>query len=149
MMSKESPPQAEAARMNFGGCFHISKGEAISCILLIPPPAVLKFLREKGKRQISLKTSLSDNQVYPDFCLKASNDMLIFSNFRQNVIYRSVLEHVDEKTGQLYLFEIKKIRNELLNSIDKIKEAVFKMNPTCLGQVHPELPCRIVFEEDG
>jgi putative sugar O-methyltransferase len=66
---------------------------------------------------------------YPDFCLKASNDMLVFSNFRQNKIYRQILEHVNTKTGQLYFDEIVKTRKSLLDDIDKIKENDLYGNP--------------------
>ena len=52
--------------------------------------------------------SLSDNQFYPDFCLKASNDLLIFNNFRKSPAYRHVLEHVNQVQGQAYLNEILK-----------------------------------------
>jgi putative sugar O-methyltransferase len=62
--------------------------------------------------------------------------MLIFSNFRQNAIYREILEHVDEKTGQLYLYEIEKINKELLKSIDKIKENDIYGNPDIYEYEH-------------
>ncbi len=58
------------------------------------------------KRKVS--TSLSDNQVYPNFCLKASHDMAVFSTFRQNPVYRSILEHVNQAHAQVYLNEILK-----------------------------------------
>jgi putative sugar O-methyltransferase len=67
--------------------------------------------------------------AYPEFCLKASNDMLVFSNFRQNDIYRSILEHVNVETGQLYLDEILKMRKELSIDMDKIKENDLYGNP--------------------
>jgi putative sugar O-methyltransferase len=76
-----------------------------------------------------LKTSLSDNEKYPDFCLKASSDRLLFSNFRQNSVYRQILEHVDSETGRLYLDEIKEIQKDLLKDIEKIKENDIYGNP--------------------
>ena len=82
-----------------------------------------------SEKQLQLKTSISDNMVYPDYCLKASNDVSIFQNFRQNSVYRQVLEHVDEKTGQLYLDEVKKINKDLLKNIDVIKENDIYGNP--------------------
>ena len=47
-----------------------------------------------------LTTSLSDNEVYPDFCLKASNDLLLFSNFRRNEVYQQILEHLSKELGE-------------------------------------------------
>jgi len=78
-------------------------------------------LFKKMVQKNKLKTSLSDNDKYPNFCLKAANDLCVFSNFRQNKIYRQILEHVDKKTGQLYLDAIAEIRPELLKQIVQIK----------------------------
>jgi hypothetical protein len=99
---------------------------------LLPYYFVKKYYSVKNEKyqvQVQLKTSLSDNMAYPDFCLKASNDMLFFSNFRQNGTYRTILEHVDAAVGQLYFDEIIKIRKELLCSMDKIKENDVYGNP--------------------
>jgi phospholipid N-methyltransferase len=62
--------------------------------------------------------------------------MLIFSNFRQNAVYRTILEHVNEKIGQLYLEEIKRTRIELINSIDKIKANDIYGNPDICEYEH-------------
>ncbi|MDR0713133.1 MAG: putative sugar O-methyltransferase [Bacteroidales bacterium] len=72
---------------------------------------------------------MSDNTLYPDFCLKASKDISVFANFRQDKVYRAILEHIDSRTGRLYLNEIKKIRKDLLDNIDKIKENDLYGNP--------------------
>jgi len=102
---------------------------------VLPHYFVKKYhnLKQNGqqpqKSTVVLKTSLSDNQKYPDFCIKASSDALVFSNFRQNSIYRQILEHVDEKTGGLYLDKIIRIRKGLLNDIDKIKDNDLYGNP--------------------
>lgn len=56
------------------------------------------------KRRVS--TSLSDNMVYPNFCLKASHDMSVFSTFRLHPVYRSILEHVRSDHARSYLSEI-------------------------------------------
>ena len=85
--------------------------------------------KEKNAVPVKLKTSLSDNGRYPDFCLKASNDMLIFSNFRQNLIYRKVLEHVSPQLGREYLSTINCCMPGLLKDIDKIKENDIFGNP--------------------
>jgi putative sugar O-methyltransferase len=75
----------------------------------------------KSGVSVDLKTSLTDNEEYPNFCLNAANDLLVFSNFRQNKIYQKVLEHVDVKTGGLYLEEIIRTMPDLINEIEKIK----------------------------
>ena len=79
---------------------------------------------------IKLKSSLSDNDKYPNFCLKAANDLRVFANFRQNKIYRKILEHVDSKTGQLYLDEIINTRPDLIAEIGKIKANDLYGNPS-------------------
>jgi phospholipid N-methyltransferase len=84
---------------------------------------------EQKNISVKLKTSLSDNENYPNFCLKAANDLLVFENFRQNEIYRQILEHVDIKTGELYLDEIIETRPDLINEIDKIKANDIYGNP--------------------
>ncbi len=66
-------------------------------------------------------TSISDNQVYPDFCLKASNSIKVFNRFRQNPVYKGILEHVNEAQGQIYLDEINK-HSELLVHMDEFKK---------------------------
>jgi putative sugar O-methyltransferase len=104
---------------------------------IVPYYFIEKYQNKKyGKQSTLLKTSLSDNQLYPDFCLKASNDMLIFSNFRKNEVYRMILEHINRKTGQLYLNEIKKTYSDLLKSIDKIKENDLYGNPDIYEYEH-------------
>lgn len=50
-----------------------------------------------------ISTSLSDNQVYPQVCIQASNDYKFFNNFRRNSIYNQILEHVSEQQGGEYL----------------------------------------------
>jgi hypothetical protein len=90
---------------------------------------LLKYLLNKIKYYIfnirfssnldsSLSTSLSDNQIYPDFCNKASLNSKIFLNFRRSAIYHQILEHVTKDVGQIYLDEIKKNNINLLNFID-------------------------------
>jgi hypothetical protein len=71
-----------------------------------------------------ISTSLSDNQLYPQVCLRASHDYRFFNNFRRNPVYNKILEHVSEKLGKEYLNVIVK-DIEILNAIDK-----FRMNDT-------------------
>lgn len=70
------------------------------------------------------KISLSNNTEYPQFCLNASLNEEIFRHFKQNPIYQEILEHVDQKLGQKYIDEIKKIDASLLKQelIDKFKQ---------------------------
>jgi putative sugar O-methyltransferase len=84
---------------------------------------------DRGGGAVKLRTSLSDNGEYSDFCLKASNDSLTFSNFRQNSIYRKVLEHVSPQLGEEYLAAITERRPGMLGSIEKIKENDAYGNP--------------------
>ena len=76
-------------------------------------------------QNFSFSTSLSDNEIYPDFCNKASLNSKVFSNFRRNPIYLQILEHVTKDDGQKYLDEIKKKNKHLLNFID-----IFLQNDT-------------------
>lgn len=43
-----------------------------------------------------------DKQEYADFCLAAANDENLFKNFKQNHIYRRILEHVTPALGWQY-----------------------------------------------
>jgi hypothetical protein len=83
----------------------------------------------EGGVSVKIKTSMSDNEKYPNICLTFANDLLIFNNFRKNEIYREVLEHVDIKTGGLYLEEIIKTRPCLINEMEKIKANDIYGNP--------------------
>lgn len=58
------------------------------------------FVRPNLKK---ISTSLSDDQVYPQICIKASSDYSLFNNFRRNPIYNKILEHTSEKQGEEYL----------------------------------------------
>jgi putative sugar O-methyltransferase len=95
---------------------------------VLPNSFVNKY-RHYNLQKAHLKTSLSDNEKYPDYCLQASNNMLVFVNFRQSNIYRQTLEHVTPQIGQLYLDEIKKTRKDLLKYMEKIKENDIYGNP--------------------
>jgi hypothetical protein len=48
-------------------------------------------------------TSLSDNQAYPQVCMRAALDYRRFNVFRRNPIYNQILEHVTESLGREYL----------------------------------------------
>ena len=50
-----------------------------------------------------MKTSSSDNGLYPSFCESASTENKVFKCFRSNTIYKSVVETVSEDDGKDYL----------------------------------------------
>lgn len=49
------------------------------------------------------KTSVSDDDFYPDFCRRAAADDNVFNSFRSNKIYTSIVETVNYRTGEDYL----------------------------------------------
>ncbi|WP_157443227.1 putative sugar O-methyltransferase [Colwellia piezophila] len=69
-----------------------------------------------------ISTSLSDNQTYPQVCIKASNNYRLFNNFRRHPIYNQILEHVTEAEGNEYL----QLISDDLEIMDKIHD--FKAN---------------------
>jgi len=54
------------------------------------------------------KSSITDNGVYPSFCLMAANEDELFKNFRNDTLYTKVLEHITFRLGQRYLDVIMK-----------------------------------------
>lgn len=69
----------------------------------------------------TFSTSISDNQVYPQFCMKAALDYRVFNRFRSHPVYNEILEHVTEDQGRLYLAEICK-HPEISKEIDRFRE---------------------------
>ena len=51
------------------------------------------------------RSSISDSQSYPAFCLLAATENKVFRRFRRSPIYTSVLEHVTREQGLAYLRE--------------------------------------------
>ncbi|MDR1285582.1 MAG: putative sugar O-methyltransferase [Campylobacteraceae bacterium] len=94
-----------------------------------------RMLNKLDYKKIKFGTSLSDDQLYPDFCIKASIDAHVFSNFRQNRIYCRILEHCNETIGLLYLDEIIKNRQDLLDNIEQFKENDKYGNPYLVDYV--------------
>jgi hypothetical protein len=106
--------------------------------------SVIKMILSK-KPGLSLKrklsTSLSDNQLYPQFSLQASNDLRVFNTFRRNPIYNEILEHVSEEQGGEYLEQIKKYP-DILKEIDTFKKNDLFGNPrvfnyASIGKISP------------
>lgn len=89
-----------------------------------------KYIKDILKKIIPQKevSSLSDNNVYPAYCMEASKNERIFLNFRRNEIYNQILEHVTEKEGAEYIIEIKKQSNRL-NDLAIFKENDLYGNP--------------------
>jgi putative sugar O-methyltransferase len=92
--------------------------------------------------QSRFSTSISDNLIYPNFCLKASTDLRIFSNFRRNDVYRQILEHVSYEIGIAYLDVINKSNSELLKNIELFKHNDLWGNPELfeypkIGKISP------------
>lgn len=83
--------------------------------------SLVKNFLNRRMLEMKMSTSLSDNQQYPDFCLKASNDYKIFNNFRANPVYNTILEHGALQQGMEYLAEAGK-NPELLKQMEKFKE---------------------------
>ena len=84
-----------------------------------------------------MSTSVSDNEIYPDFCAKASIYSDIFINFRTNDIYKNILEHVTQSTGEAYLNQIKKLSSDYFKHFEKFKENDLWGNPETFE--YPEL----------
>ena len=67
--------------------------------LYIPKPVQTSSPKNLGP------TSISDNDVYPQFCLEASKNPAVFTNFKRDPIYTEFLEHVSIFQGDAYLKE--------------------------------------------
>ena len=66
-----------------------------------------------------MESSLSDNEQFLGFCLRAVADDKLFNNFKRNKIYNDILEHVSFHQGYQYLKYIVK-RNYGLRGIIKL-----------------------------
>jgi putative sugar O-methyltransferase len=64
-------------------------------------------------------SSISNNQHYPNLCVKAATDPETFNTFKCHPVYNEILEHVSYQEGVEY---IKYIKNEtILNNIEKFR----------------------------
>ena len=89
-----------------------------------------------------MKTSISDNGVYPNFCKIAVSDEMTFKYFRSNDNYTSILEHVKFEEGKVYLDIVSNTNPELLENIEKYKTSENVGNPKTflydsIGRVSP------------
>jgi putative sugar O-methyltransferase len=115
--------------------------DKVQFIKSLNPNKIIKKLRQKR-----VSTSISDNQIYPDFCNKAAMRSDVFNDFRskkrKNKPYRRILEHVSRKNGGLYLEEITKNNPGLLNHMISFKENDLWGNPQTqeygqIGKISP------------
>jgi putative sugar O-methyltransferase len=93
------------------------------------------------------KTSISDDNVYPRFALAAAENDLKFTNFRRSSEMISILEHVSEQQGEMYLSHIvsnnyyskSQIQDMCFENVgDPIKvkyEVIGEANPTTLRYI--------------
>jgi len=68
-----------------------------------------------------MESSLSDNEQFLGFCLRAVADDELFNNFKRNEIYNDILEHVSFQQGNLYLKHIIKRNRGLIGIIKLLK----------------------------
>ena len=88
----------------------------ISTIVLITFFVLANILEAKG-------TSISDDNLYPQFCRKAACHENVFINFKQHPIYTNILEHLKYDQGKLYL---KKILQQTPDFVDYFE--IFREN---------------------
>jgi len=67
------------------------------------------------------QSSLSENNLYNKFCLEAANDDNVFNNFKQNLYYNEILEHVHPILGEQYYEITKKYYSKALEKLNEIK----------------------------
>jgi len=70
---------------------------------------------------LSGATSISDNQAYPKFCMKAATKPRTFAQFKRSPIYNSILEHLTFQQGQQYLDVILRESPECIPLFDKFR----------------------------
>jgi len=68
-----------------------------------------------------MKTSTSDDNVYPAFCELASKDDNVFKVFKTSSAYTGILEHVSTEEGQQY-FNHFKSNKDIMYHLDKFKK---------------------------
>lgn len=88
-----------------------------------------------------VSTSASDNQSYPQVCLKASSDYWLFNEFRRNPFYNEILEHVSESQGHEYLHYIER-DPDVMGAIAEFKRNDAYGNPwsyeyPAIGKISP------------
>lgn len=75
------------------------------------------------KKVYGWNVSSNDSQNYVDFCNKILENEELFSKFKSNYEYNSILEHVDQKLGEEYFNYIKEVGEKIyLDNFDKFVE---------------------------
>ena len=67
-------------------------------------------------------TSLSDNDIYPQFCWTAANDPRVFETFKRSPRYTGILEHVTLEQGRSYLEIVLRQTPEFVTSFHLFQE---------------------------
>lgn len=67
------------------------------------------------------QSSLSENNLYNVFCLKAAKDRDIFNTFKINPEYNEILEHLSPILGQQYYEIVMRHYPKAISKIEKIK----------------------------
>ncbi|MBR2774924.1 MAG: hypothetical protein IKD73_08075 [Selenomonadaceae bacterium] len=112
------------------------------------------------------QTSISDNNRYPAYCYSASKNDAEFVNFKQNPIYRRILEHVPPQQGSVYLEKVLEnkelhlsiqdweyiLRNDSIGNPDKAQYSIvdlkFECSPTTLRYMKVLSDISKLFPED-
>lgn len=76
-----------------------------------------------------MKTSDSDNGLYPQVCENAVNDNYFFENFKTNRDYNTILEHVSYDDGIRYLEIIKNKYPQLISKFSEYQKNDSVGNP--------------------
>ena len=123
-----------------------------------------RFLRRtKFKNYFSIKSlrSKSDNGLYSIAVQEAFTNKKKFNNFKSNIFYQDILEHVNYPQGLEYLNIIKRDSN-LLNNIDKFlindqignpkkyyyEELKTKISPTTLRYIKVASDIKKIFKDE-
>jgi putative sugar O-methyltransferase len=80
-----------------------------------------------------MKTSSSDNGLYPNFCESASREDKVFKSFRSNTIYKSVVETVSEDDGKDYLTKALSKTPSLKKNLNKFVTSEKVGSPNTFG----------------
>src|SRR6188508_1672428 len=65
--------------------------------------------------------SESDNGRYVTFVQRAVENQAVFSRFKQNRVYREILEHLNEDDGRAYLAIVTEESPDLLGEMERFK----------------------------
>ena len=124
---------------------------------------ITKFKKFVSKKFVSIKSlrSESENGLYPIAVEEALTNKKKFNNFKSNIFYQNVLEHVNYTQGLEYLNIIKKNSN-LINNIDKFlindqignpkkyyyDELKTKISPTTLRYIKVASDIKKIFRDE-